>query len=274
MRRTCGTGLVGAPSGVGSSAGAIFGSWPVKIAAVVFLLAVWHLFSVMLQLAALPTPAAAFGTFFDRIRFDLGFHLQISSYRVCVSILVSLLLAVPLGLFLGREPRGDAFMAPLVYVLYPIPKIVFLPVIIALFGLGDFPKVLLIVLVVFFQLLVTTRDASRKVDQATIDSVRSLGGGEWQVYRHVIWPAALPDIFTALRIVTGTAIAVLFISETFVSREGLGYFILDAWSRSKWDEVYAGIIAMGVLGVVLYGILDFADRKVCRWMRCGGGSGK
>ncbi|MDA8097367.1 MAG: ABC transporter permease, partial [Clostridia bacterium] len=76
---------------------------------------------------------------------------------------------------------------------------------------------------------------------------------------------ALPDVFTALRIVTGTAIAVLFISETFVSREGLGYFILDAWSRSKWDEVYAGIIAMGMLGIVLYGILDFLDRRVCRW---------
>ncbi|MBV1735932.1 MAG: ABC transporter permease subunit, partial [Candidatus Desulforudis sp.] len=148
---------------------------------------------------------------------------------------------------------------------YPVPKIVFLPVIIAIFGLGDFPKILLIVLVIFFQILVTTRDAARKVDQATIDSILSLGASKLQVYRQVIWPAALPDVFTALRIVTGTAIAVLFISETFVSREGLGYFILDAWSRSKWDEVYAGIIAMGLLGIVLYGLLDYLDRKVCRW---------
>lgn len=265
MRFAGGTDLM-SEVGIGRRAfRAVSGPRPVKAAAVVFLLAVWHLASVMLQLPALPTPAAAFCTFGDRILSDLGFHLQVSTYRVCVSIIISLVLAVPLGLFLGREPRFDAFVAPLVYVVYPVPKIVFLPVIIALFGLGDFPKVLLIVLVVFFQLLVTTRDASRKVDQATIDSVRSMGAGKRQVYRHVIWPAALPDIFTALRVVTGTAIAVLFISETFVSREGLGYFILDAWSRSRWDELYAGIIAMGLLGVVLYGFLDFADRRVCRW---------
>lgn len=265
MQRKCGTELVAASGVYQRAVCAVSGPWPAKIAAVVFLLVAWHLLSVFLQLAALPTPAVAFGTFFNRIMSDLGFHLQISTYRVVVSIVISLCLAVPLGLYLGREPRFDAFVAPLVYVVYPVPKIVFLPVIIALFGLGDFPKVLLIVLVIFFQLLVTTRDASRKVDQATIDSVLSLGAGKLQVYRHVIWPAALPDVFTALRIVTGTAIAVLFISETFVSREGLGYFILDAWSRSRWDELYAGIIAMGVLGVVLYGILDFADRKVCRW---------
>ncbi|MBU4533011.1 MAG: ABC transporter permease [Eubacteriales bacterium] len=235
------------------------------IIAIAFLLAVWQLLAVVLQLAALPVPGVAFRTFLERIVGDLGIHLQISTYRVVVSIIVSLFLAVPLGLFLGREPRFDAYIAPMIYVVYPVPKIVFLPVIIAIFGLGDFPKILLIVLVIFFQILVTTRDAARKVDQATIDSILSLGASKLQVYRQVIWPAALPDVFTALRIVTGTAIAVLFISETFVSREGLGYFILDAWSRSKWDEVYAGIIAMGLLGIVLYGLLDYLDRKVCRW---------
>ncbi len=252
MRGTGRTGFLGSPA------------MPI-IAAITFLLSAWHLLAVFLQLAALPIPGVAFGTFLERITGDLGFHLQVSTYRVLVSIVVSLVLAVPLGLFLGREPRFDAFIAPLIYVVYPVPKIVFLPVIIALFGLGDFPKILLIVLVIFFQILVTTRDAARKVDQATIDSILSLGASRLQVYRQVIWPAALPDVFTALRIVTGTAIAVLFISETFVSREGLGYFILDAWSRSKWDEVYAGIIAMGMLGIVLYGILDFLDRRVCRW---------
>ncbi|MBV1735875.1 MAG: ABC transporter permease, partial [Candidatus Desulforudis sp.] len=133
------------------------------IIAIAFLLAVWQLLAVVLQLAALPVPGVAFRTFLERIVGDLGIHLQISTYRVVVSIIVSLFLAVPLGLFLGREPRFDAYIAPMIYVVYPVPKIVFLPVIIAIFGLGDFPKILLIVLVIFFQILVTTRDAARKV---------------------------------------------------------------------------------------------------------------
>lgn len=85
----------------------------------------------------------------------------------------------------------------------------------------------------------------------------------------MVVPAALPDIFTALRISTGTAIAVLFFSETVAGSEGLGYYIIDAWSRIAYSEMFAGIIAMALLGVVLYEVLEVAEARVCKWTRAG-----
>ncbi|MHB8829687.1 MAG: ABC transporter permease, partial [Syntrophales bacterium] len=147
------------------------------------------------------------------------------------------------------------------------PNIVFLPLIMVLFGLGDFSKIFLITLVVFFQILVTTRDAARNVSQAMILSVISLGAKRRDLYRHVVWPAIIPDVFTALRIGSGTAIAVLFFAESIASSEGLGYYLMDAWSRYAYPEMFAGIIAMGFLGYSLYMGIDFLDSKICRWKR-------
>ncbi|MDI6709429.1 MAG: ABC transporter permease [Thermoanaerobacterales bacterium] len=236
-----------------------------QLAGVAVLIILWHLAATALGKPVLPTPLVAMEAFARDLPRELGGHFLISLARVAVSIAVSFFLAVPLGLFLGREERLDRFIAPLIYVIYPIPVIVFLPVIMTFFGVGNFSKVLLIVIVVFFQLLVTTRDAAGQVNSAVIDSVRSLGARTPDIYRHVIWPAALPKIFTALRIGSGTAIAVLFIAETIASQEGLGYYLLDAWTQWHYPELYAGIIAMGLMGFAVYTVIDFADRRFCPW---------
>ena len=95
----------------------------------------------------------------------------------------------------------------------------FLPVLLVLLGLGNAPKIALIAIIVFFQILVTARDAAKAVPEASVLSVRSLGASRLDIYRHVVVPAALPDIFTALRIGTGTAIAVLFLAESIAGIE-------------------------------------------------------
>lgn len=229
------------------------------------MLLAWHLLAVILNMPALPPPAGALSAFFSDLNSGLGMHFAVSAYRVTASIAISFIIAVPLGLVLGAEPRWDRFAAPLIYLTYPVPKIVFLPVIIAIFGLGNLSKILLITIVISFQILVTARDAARQVNRSTIDLVTSLGAGKWGVYRHVIAPASLPDITTALRISSGTAIAVLFFSETVASRKGLGYYLMDAWARYSYDNMFAGIIAMGLLGFIIYMIIDFVDKKVCAW---------
>lgn len=234
-------------------------------APVLALFLAWHLLAIVLNSPALPTPGRAFLTFFEQIPAGLWKHFLISSWRVLASIFISLFAGVPLGLWLGTEEKFNRFFAPLVYLTYPIPKIVFLPVVMILLGLGDLSKIFLITLVVFFQILVTTRDAARNVSQAMILSVVSLGAGKLDVYRHVIWPAIIPDVFTALRIGSGTAIAVLFFAESIASSEGLGYYLMDAWSRYAYPEMFAGIIAMGLLGYLLYVCLDGLDRKICPW---------
>ena len=168
---------------------------------------------------------------------------------------------------LGRSPRADAVAAPLVFLTYPVPKVVLLPVLLVLLGLGNTSKITLITLIIFFQILVTARDAARSIPAASVLSVRSLGADMPQIFRHVVAPAALPDIFTALRIGTGTAIAVLFLAESIAGTDGLGYYIVDAWGRIDYGSMFAGILGMALLGVVLYELLDALEGRLCRWTR-------
>jgi NitT/TauT family transport system permease protein len=233
--------------------------------AVLVLILFWQLAASGLKEPYLPAPYLAFQAFALAITKELARHFLISSYRVVLSLIISLLLAVPLGLVLGREALLDKFLSPLIFVVYPIPKIVFLPIFMSFFGLGNLSKILLITLVVFFQILVTTRDAARSVDNRLIDSVTSLGAGKLDIYLHVIFPACLPDILTSLRIGLGTAIAVLFISESIASSEGIGYYLMDAWSRVAYDEMFSGVIAMGILGLILYFILERLEKLFCPW---------
>ncbi len=93
-----------------------------------------------------------------------------------------------------------------------------------------------------------------------------MGATEKDVYKHVVFPACLPKILTALRISIGTAIAVLFFVESFATSKGLGYLIMDSWSRMDYPDLYAAIVAMALLGLCLYIMLEWVERTVCAWV--------
>jgi len=238
------------------------------VGAALFLLVGWAALALAVGSPALPGPLVAISAFWVSLP-ELLPHAAISLVRVIAAMVLGTLFAVPAGLALGRSPRADAVFAPLVFLTYPIPKVVFLPVLLVLLGLGNAPKIALIALIVFFQILVTARDAAKAVPEASVVSVRSLGATSWQIARHVVVPAALPEIFTALRIGTGTAIAVLFLAESIAGTNGLGYFIVDAWGRIDYPQMFAGIIGMALLGVVLYEGLDAIESRVTRWRTAG-----
>ncbi|MBN2848561.1 MAG: ABC transporter permease subunit, partial [Coriobacteriia bacterium] len=192
--------------------------------AVLALLLGWELLALALGSPALPGPLEALPAFVALVP-ELTVHALLSLWRVSISMVIGAVLAVPLGLAIGRSPRADSIFAPLMFLTYPVPKVVFLPVLLVLFGLGDVSKIVLIATIVFFQILLTARDAARAVPEGAVLSVRSLGASRLDIARHVVFPAALPDIFTALRISTGTAVAVLFLAESIAGTDGLGWFI-------------------------------------------------
>ncbi|NLO96573.1 MAG: ABC transporter permease subunit, partial [Peptococcaceae bacterium] len=110
------------------------------------------------------------------------------------------------------------------------------------------------------------RDAARNLAKEYVLSVESLKANDWVIYWHVYFPACLPAILTSLRIGLGTALAVLFLVETYATREGIGFFIMDSWSSLAYDKMFAGIIVMGLMGFVLYLLLDGCERVFCRWV--------
>lgn len=232
----------------------------------VFVIALWWVLALAINSPALPTPDATWPALVDNFARIMP-EFWTSLGRIALSMLIGTLLGVPAGLWIGRSRRGDQIFGPVLYVLYPVPKIVFLPVLFILFGLGGQAKVILIAIAIFFQMVVTMRDAAKNVPQGAVVSLRSLGATKGQILREVVLPASLPDLFTALRITTGTAVAVLFIAESMAGSSGLGYYIMHAWSLLEYEQMFAGIIAMAVLGVVIYEVFEILEYRLTKWRR-------
>jgi NitT/TauT family transport system permease protein len=226
----------------------------------------WYVLSLLLGSNLLPDPFLVLRQGISELDNGLFWsHVAASLFRILAGLFFGFILAVPIGLFLGSNEKFDRLFAPLIYLGYPIPKIVLMPIIFVLFGLGDTGKIVLITMIIFFQLLITTRDSARKISMEVIYSLKSLGGNRWHFYRHVVWPISLPGIFTSLRIGTGTAVAVLFFVESIATRKGLGFYIIDAWGRADYPTMFVGIIALSCIGIILYEVFDLLEKKLCKW---------
>jgi len=229
-------------------------------------LLLWQLLAWAIDRPVFPPPHKVLLAFGQDIFGDLGRHFLVSAWRVTAAIVLSVVAAAPLGLGLGQIRGLNRLFAPLIYIVHPIPKIVFLPVILVLLGSGDVSKIFIIALILFFQILVVVRDAAADLRPELILSVRSLGAGRRALYRYVYFPAAIPAVLTALRVSVGTAVAVLFIAESFATTSGLGYYIIiEAWGALRYPEMFSGVLAMSVLGLGLYFAVDTLDRKLCPW---------
>ncbi|MBE0585318.1 MAG: ABC transporter permease [Desulfofustis sp.] len=238
--------------------------------ALLVLIGLWELSALLLDSMALPEPWEVLQNMFAALTTgNLLEDLAISTLRALLGLLLAVATAVPLGLVIGAEEPLRKRLSPFIYLLYPIPHVVLLPLIIILFGIGNFSKIFLIALIVFFQILVTTRDAAKNINRNYFYSMQTLGASRLHVYRHVILPASLPKILTALRISIGTSVAILFFVESFATTKGLGYRIMDSWGRADYISLYTGICSMALLGFTLYLLLDRLERRICRWTHKG-----
>ncbi|HOW54345.1 MAG TPA: ABC transporter permease [Syntrophorhabdaceae bacterium] len=237
-----------------------------EILAVCFLLAFWYALSLLVNSNVIPPPHTVFRNFLNEDPLLFIKHFTASFMRILSALLLSIAFGVPAGILIGRSRLLDKLTSSVIYIVYPVPKIVFLPIVIILLGLGNSSKIFIIFFIVFFQILVTTKDAAKSIGDEEILSVRSLGGSTMDVFRHVIIPAILPGIFTSARIAIGTCVAVLFFVESFATEEGLGYLIIDSWSKFDYILMYNAIIAMGTLGLILYMAVDRLQKYLCPWM--------
>jgi NitT/TauT family transport system permease protein len=229
-------------------------------------LIIWQILAFLLNRSVFPLPTQVLVVFFQNILGDLGRHFLVSGWRVVAAIILAVLLAVPVGLGLGQTPLLNRIFSPLIYIAHPIPKIVFLPIILILFGSGDASKIFIITIILFFQILVVVRDEAAELRPELIMSVRSIGAGRRALFRFVYFPATIPAVLTALRLSVGTAIAVLFFAESFATTSGLGYYILvESWGALRYAHMYAGVLAMSLLGLILYFAIDALDRRLAPW---------
>jgi NitT/TauT family transport system permease protein len=234
--------------------------------ATVGLIVVWQTAAMIVNRPVLPAPWVVFAVFIQELGNGLLLHFGVSLWRVTLGMALSVLLAAPAGLAIGSSKAMNRLLSPIIYLLYPIPKVVFVPVVLLFLGIGDIAKITIIFLILFFQIIVLVRDQAAGLPPQLLQSLRSLGAGRRALFRFVYLPASLPAILTALRQSIGTAVAVLYISELFATKYGLGYYIYyNGSTLFNYPAMYAGVMAMSLLGLGMYFGVDWLERKLCPW---------
>jgi NitT/TauT family transport system permease protein len=203
---------------------------------------------------------------------ELQRHFLSSAWRLLLAILIALGTAVPIGLVVGRERILDRLFSPVIYIAYAIPQVALILFFFVVFGTGSATMVAMVALALFFQVLVSARGAAKNVASEYLTSVLSAGATRWQVYRHVVFPASLPSILTSVRVSIGLGIAFLYIAETNAALgKGLGAYI-KKYMLFQRERAFAGIVAMALLGLFLYILIDGIERVACRWKYTSRGS--
>lgn len=226
----------------------------------------WQAAAALVSRPMLPPPGEVAAALVSELaEGTLARHLGISAARVAGAAASAFLPALVLGMAAGLSGTADRILSPAAYILAPIPKTALLPVILLFLGLGNASKVFLVALILFFPMYLAVRDECRGLDSSWFDSLKTLGAGGGGIIRHGVLPAILPRIWSVLRTSAGTAFAVLFMAETFATREGIGWYIMDAWTRIDYVRMYAGIAALALAGLVITAAIDLADRLTCPW---------
>jgi ABC-type nitrate/sulfonate/bicarbonate transport system ATPase subunit/ABC-type nitrate/sulfonate/bicarbonate transport system permease component len=176
---------------------------------------------------------------------DLG----ASVLRILAGFSLGVAVGVGAGLALGLSRYLRAALDPFLSALYTVPKLAILPLFLLIFGLGETPNVLLVGLTVFFLVWITCMEAVISIPESYREAAGSFGARGWSMFRHVIWPAMLPQLFVAMRLAIGSAVLVVVGIEFVQADVGIGYRIWNSWSLFQADKMYVGICSVALLGV-------------------------
>jgi NitT/TauT family transport system permease protein len=226
--------------------------WLAIVAWVVFF-GIWEI-AVALKLMnaiLLPGPRKVLSSFYVLlIEKDYLFDVGTSLYRVLTSFFLACLFAVPLGILMGTFRRVEAFFNPLVSAFRYLPAPSFIPLLLMWFGAGEGQKIALLFLGVVWFLITLIMDYAKAVPKDFINTSLTLGGSRIQVLRTVIIPALLPDVVTAMRQILAVSWTYLVIAEIVAADSGIGAMMMRAKRFVHIDEIMAGIITIGALGLL------------------------
>ncbi|WP_313509495.1 ABC transporter permease [Enterococcus sp.] len=238
-------------------------SWRGFIGGVIHFVVCWWCLSLLTNNRSLPDPLETLERLWT-LRHVVLLHAGASFMRVFAALLLALIVGVPLGIFLGKSRHGGQFFSPLIYFLYPIPKVAFLPIFMLFFGLGNQSKVLLIFSVIVIQVIVSIRDAVKEIPTMYEEVLRNYTTTFRHRLYYVIWPALLPALFGSLRVSIGIALASLFFAENYNTSYGVGYLILSAWAKMDYRQMMVGVLIIALMGYGLFAMIDWLEKKVVR----------
>ena len=219
----------------------------------------------------LPTPERIITSFSDAWKGDiqggrpLSEHFGWSLFRVFFAFALACVTAIPVGIAMGVSRIARGIFDPPVEFYRPLPPLAYLPLIVIWFGIEETAKVVLIYLACFAPLAMAARAGVKSVMIEQINAAYSLGASKWQVIRHVVIPAALPEIFTGMRIAIGFGWTTLVAAEMVAAQAGLGQMVLNASNFLRTDVVIMGIVVIGVVAYSFDLLMRYIERAVVPW---------
>ncbi|MBI4205859.1 MAG: ABC transporter permease [Betaproteobacteria bacterium] len=227
--------------------------------------AVWQAVVVIFKphVSLLPPPWLAAQEFWTLLASgELLIHTGVSVGRVFTAWCLAGLIAIPLGLTMGRSHRLERVVDPVIELFRPISPLAWIPLAILWFGIGEAGKIFVVCVGTFFPTLLSTVAGVKRIDPLMIHAGQVLGCNDrLSLFRKVIFPAALPSIVVGLRISFGTGWAAIIAAELVAARSGLGYLIANGMEILRADKVLVGMAMIGVLGVCFDAFFRFLHRR-------------
>lgn len=229
-------------------------------------LVLWYLLALLISAPIVPFPHQTALHLFQELQQPNAYrHMLYSAGRILAGLSLALFSGISAGMSAGRSRTMDQYISPLLYLLYPLPKIAFLPVFMVLLGIGDLSKIVLIAVIVFFPIAVSVRDSTREIFREYDQLIRAFDLSPKKIFKDILLPGILPGLFASLRISLGISLSVLFISENYAADWGLGYSIMNHWLMADYQGMYVGIVLLSLMGLGFYVLTDLIEKWAVPW---------
>lgn len=229
----------------------------------VVMIFIWQLAATLYGSDIIPSPLETWQGAEELIQDGtLLSYIGISFYRVFVGWSLGSLIAIPIGLIIGRIAIVRVFAEPFLNFIRFIPPIAFITLFLVWFGIGEQSKIALILYATLFIVIMNTLTGVLAVEEDKIRAARSLGASEWQILLHVVIPATVPYMFTGVRLAMGTSYMAIVGAEMIAANEGLGYLIWNSRLFFRTDWIFVGLISLGLIGFATDRLVGLFGKKV------------
>lgn len=197
--------------------------------------------------------------------YTLPMHLLISLRRVMTGYILAIAAGILLGIGMGRFELISAIFRPLFEIVRPIPGVAWIPMAIVWLGIGESAKIFIIFMGGFVNIVVNTYAGALRVDENLIKCARMLGANDRQIFFRVVIPSCVPFIFSGLQVGLSTCWMAVLAAEMVAAREGVGWIITAGQDIADMVQIFVGIIAIALTGLILAGAMRFLEKILCKW---------
>ncbi len=234
----------------------------------IVIVTIWYAvhYGGLINPALVPAPHAVAARFWELLSSGrLPLDILMSTRRVVVGVVLGILLAVPVGFILGWYKSVRTIIDPMINFFRALPPIALIPLVIVYFGVDELAKTVILFYASFFAGVIVMYEGISQISPIYLRVARTLGATDWEIFRKVVIPLAVPHILTALRVSLGVAWATLVASELIAAQQGLGALIQNAAAYFQLDIIYVGIISIGLIALLMDLGLRRLSRRLLAW---------